>query len=312
MIGRLMVQATAFHHGMHVDCADIYDARSRCPVCHSAELRRAIYNIQHDPEIDMLACPSCGASSASHMPKPELLDRYYAQYYSNARESFTFIDPRRFAQHLLRSMPDLTKARPPLRILDFGGGDGSLSVAMAKSLRAIVSSPISVAIDVVDYAAPQEAQDWGLTIKGHQQLADIHATFDVILASAILEHIPDAHTAIRTLVKKADKRAYMYARTPFVLPMARILRGLDITYPAHVHDMGSTFWNKFTRTFRLSATVLSSRPSLVETTLRHSPARTVAAHALKLPALIELSLFGRNRTPKWEFVGGWEVVMQFD
>ena len=41
----------------------------------------------------------------------------------------------------------------------------------------------------------------------------------------------------------------MYARTPFVLPLARIVPSIDITYPGHVHDMGSVFWGRFIETF---------------------------------------------------------------
>jgi 2-polyprenyl-3-methyl-5-hydroxy-6-metoxy-1,4-benzoquinol methylase len=306
-----MVQATAFHHGMHVDSADIYDARGSCPICLSQTRRRGVYTIQRDPEINMLACSSCGAASASHMPKPELLDRYYVNYYANACRHYTFIDPQRFARHLLRSMPDLMKAKSALRILDFGGGDGTLAIAIAKILHAVASPPISISIDVVDVSAPHQIQNSGLIVKGHRHLTDVDSTFDLILASAILEHIPDVHSSFRTLVSKAGKGAYMYARTPFVVPLARLLGGLEITYPAHVHDMGSAFWNRVIDTFELSAILLSSRPSLVETTMRHSPARSLVAHALKLPAMIELSLFA-DRTPRWKFVGGWEAVMRFD
>jgi hypothetical protein len=104
----------------------------------------------------------------------------------------------------------------------------------------------------------------------------------------------------------------MYARTPFVLPIAKLVPGVDMTYPAHVHDMGGAFWSGFTRTFQLGARVISSRPSLVETALRNSPARTMLAYTLKLPGLMEMAMFGRNHRPRWTFVGGWEAVMRFN
>jgi hypothetical protein len=133
----------------------------------------------------------------------------------------------------------------------------------------------------------------------------------VILASAILEHIPDAHATIRKLVGMAGPGAFMYARTPYVVPLARLVPMLDTTYPAHVHDMGSGFWNRFAATFDLHARLLLSRPSLVETTLRDNPVRTMLAQALKFPALAELWLSGQTRVPRWKLVGGWEVVLQF-
>jgi len=305
------MESTGFHKGMHVRSVDVYDASDTCPVCRSENPREAVFNVQRDPEIDMLKCLSCGAYSASHMPKPDLLDSYYMQYYSGRSDRYTFNDSARFARHLLRFMPDVA-LEGELRILDFGGGDGSLAIAVARGLQNRAHASISVTIDLVDYALPRETETSHILIKGHRELEDVEGGFDIILASAILEHLPDAHAAIRKLTRLANRRAYMYARTPFVLPMARRIPRLDITYPAHVHDMGSVFWNGFARTFGLDAHIISSRPSLVETTLRNSPVRTAVAHALKLPALIELAVFGRNRPPLWKFVGGWEAVVRFN
>jgi Methyltransferase domain len=305
------MRTTGFHKGMRVHRVDIYDASDICPVCRSRQPRKAVFNVQHDPEIDMLECLSCGAFSASHMPKADLLSRYYTQYYLEASDGYTLDGPTRFARHLLRFMSDVALAGE-LRILDFGGGDGSLAIAIARGLQNRAHASNSITIDLVDYASPRESGTPHILIKGHKELADVEGGFDIILASAILEHLPDAHAAIQRLTDLANRRAYMYARTPFVLPIARGIRGLDITYPAHVHDMGSLFWNGFTRTFGLDAYIVSSRPSLVETTLRNSPVRTALAYAMKFPALIELAVFGRNRPPLWSFVGGWEVVVRFN
>jgi hypothetical protein len=305
------MRATGFHQGMRVLSGDVYDARDICPVCWSTEPRKAVFNVQHDPEIDMLECLSCGAFSASQMPKAELLNLYYGQYYSNVSRNYTLNGPARFAEHILHFMPDVRQA-DGLRILDFGGGDGSLAIAIARCLLNRTNTSSSVTIDLVDYAPPRELESSEVVIKGHKELSDVQGVFDIIIASAILEHLPDAYSAIHRLTGLANRRAYMYARTPFVLPIARIIPGIDITYPAHVHDMGSVFWNGFSRTFNLDAYMVSSRPSLVETTLRYSPVRTVLAHALKLPAHIEQSLVGKNRPLRWNFVGGWEAVVRFN
>jgi 2-polyprenyl-3-methyl-5-hydroxy-6-metoxy-1,4-benzoquinol methylase len=305
------MRATDFHEGMRVRNDDVYDASEGCLVCLSTEPREAIFNVQRDPDIDMLKCSSCGAVSASKMPKEDLLNKYYSKYYSDPLVSYTLNGPDRFASHILGFMPDITLDRD-LRILDFGGGDGSLSIAVARALQKRTNASISITIDLVDYASARDPGCSGVLIKGHKELADVRGGFDVILASAILEHIPEAHSAIRMLTGSANSRAYMYARTPFVLPIARLIRGIDITYPAHVHDMGSAFWKRFTRTFDLDACLISSRPSLVETTIRYNLVRTGLAYALKLPAHIELALFGKGRIPLWNFVGGWQAVVRFN
>jgi 2-polyprenyl-3-methyl-5-hydroxy-6-metoxy-1,4-benzoquinol methylase len=294
---------------MHANPEDVYDASARCPVCLGQKQRRACYRIQNDPVIEMLACDACGACSASHMPKPELLDRYYARYYSNAAEHITFNSPDRFARHL----GALIKLQPvsSFRILDFGGGDGSLAIALAESLQAHSTATVSIAIDVVDYQKPRKTGFPNVLISGHRDLGELDGPYDVLLASAIIEHIPDAHSTIRKLVGLAAPGAFMYARTPYIIPLAKLVPSLDITYPAHVHDMGSGFWNNFIETFALRARLLSSRPSLVETTLLKSPVRTVLAHAMKFPALAELWLLGQPRVPIWRLVGGWEAIFHF-
>jgi hypothetical protein len=83
------------------------------------------------PGINLIPVP---ASCASHMPKSDVLQRYYADYYATAAEHHTFHEPMRFAHRVLRAMPTVTGVEP-LRILDFGGGDGSLAI-VAHCLRA--------------------------------------------------------------------------------------------------------------------------------------------------------------------------------
>jgi len=303
------MQATSFHKGMHVNREDVYEARDRCPVCLSQDERHACLRIQDDPLIEMLFCKACEACSASHMPKQELLDRYYAQYYSKAGDHVAFSSPERFARHLS------TVLKPPaigsLRMLDFGGGDGSLAIALAQKFQVSAGFQIPIAIDVVDYEKPREASTPNVVVNGHRNLNEVGGQYDVLLASAIVEHIPDAHSTIRKLVGMARPGAFMYARTPYVVPLARLIPTLDITYPAHVHDMGSGFWNRFADTFNLRAQLLLSRPSLVETTLYSSPIRTMLAQALKFPALAELWLSKQMRVPRWKLVGGWEAVLHF-
>lgn len=306
-----MVQTTRFHRGKRLCHADIDDAREMCPVCHSCQPRRPVLRLQRNPDIEMLECGKCGAASASHMPKPEVLDSYYAEYYSsNASRRHTLDDPQRFARHVLHTVPDLLGSTP-MRILDFGGGDGSLAVAIAKNLHSQgKSSPIT--IDLVDYCEPRDPQDPGISIHAQPDLESLEGSYGLILASAIFEHIPDAHTAIRQVIARADKGTYMYVRTPFVLPLARIVPLIDITYPGHVHDMGSVFWSTFIETFGIKGTILASQPSLVETTFACAPTRTLLAHALKAPAQLEQALLGHHRSPRWNLVGGWEAVVRFE
>src|SRR4029077_20947864 len=149
-----------------------------------------------------------------------------------------------------------------LRMLDFGGGDGSLAIALAQKFQVSAGFQIPIAIDVVDYEKPREASTPNVVVNGHRNLNEVGGQYDVLLASAILEHIPDAHSTIRKHVGMAGPGAFMYAGAQYVVQLARLAPMLDTTYPAHVHDMGSGFWDRFAETFHLRARLLLSRPSL--------------------------------------------------
>jgi len=287
-----------------------YDAGDCCPVCLSLARRSAVYEVQQDPLVVMLRCPDCEACSASRMPKPEALETYYRSYYLDSDRRVTMGSPTRFANHLLRFMPDLMR-RPTLRVLDFGGGDGSLALAIVRRVRVLANRQIPASIEIVDYETPVRVDAETITITRRNNLSDISGPYDLILASAILEHIPDTHESISRLLDAATAGTFMYARTPYVLPFARLFRRLDVGYPAHVHDMGSAFWGKFIGTFRAPADLARSAPSFVETTFSQAPLRTALAHLLKCPAHLEVLFGGPGSVPLWKWVAGWETVIRF-
>jgi hypothetical protein len=164
---------------------------------------------------------------------------------------------------------------------------------------------------VIDYAEPKS--DPVIPIRNVSDLADASGTFDVVIASAILEHIPDVGEATRQLWALGGAGALFYARTPFWAPMLRLFPSIDLTFPGHVHDMGPAYWNRFLETLELRGDLLASQPSIVETSLRQAPLRTLAAHMLKTPSHIECR-FRRSgwRRPIWGYVGGWEVFARID
>lgn len=85
----------------------------------------------------------------------------------------------------------------------------------------------------------------------------------------------------------------------------------NFMYPGHVHDLGSSFWNRAADTFRFKARYHISGPSIVATTLKTDPIRTLAAYAMKFPAQIEAALLTSGRKDRlWNLVGGWEVLLE--
>ena len=168
-----------------------------------------------------------------------------------------------------------------------------------------------VHIDLVDYNSNlSRTESAGVTVEPHETLAAVKGKqFNLVLASAVLEHIPSPRPVLVDLLSKLAPGGVFYARTPSVSPILRILQFLklpyDFTFPGHIHDLGQEFWEKVPRSVEAEAgplRVISSRPSVVETSFSHNAIRTIAAYALKSPWY----LLGSS----YRLVGGWEVVFQ--
>jgi 2-polyprenyl-3-methyl-5-hydroxy-6-metoxy-1,4-benzoquinol methylase len=133
-------------------------------------------------------------------------------------------------------------------------------------------------------------------------------SIDLVIASAVLEHIPAPRPILEKLMATLRIGGCLYARTPYVSPFLRFMDFLginfDFTFPAHLHDLGANFWREMIQ--RISPdqnyVIVRSNPSVVETSLRHHFFRTIAAHILKIPGYYFKEAYG--------FVGGWEVFVR--
>jgi 2-polyprenyl-3-methyl-5-hydroxy-6-metoxy-1,4-benzoquinol methylase len=235
------------------------------------------------------------------------LREYYSTYYGSIEGSATFDGSDRFARHLSRCLKITPKGA--LRILDFGGGvDATLSRSLAKRLLRNGAKHVEIAL--VDYNASCHREWGGITVECYQSLeaaTDTTRAFDIVLASAIVEHIPYPRAVLLKLLNSLSAGGRAYFRTPAMSATiklaARLGVHIDFTYPGHVHDMGQPFWDNVLKSLEAGPGfhLIRSRPSVVETEFRAHPSRTVIAHALKSPWYLL-----RRR---YAFVGGWEAVI---
>lgn len=299
---------TPYHAAWQLEADQLLSAGDRCPICGSVAPRQPAGVIQREPLVHLLACGDCGGCSASHMPTPEILAEYYRCYFRADGPKITLTDANAFADHVLRLVR--LNGASSIRILDFGGGDGTLGLMIAR--RLLHEEPArQIVFTLVDFQTPAAGiSDERLVVTHARTLEEVCGEFDLVLASAVLEHIPELERVIRRLLEQLGPGGWFYARTPYLAPLKRCLPGLDITFPGHVHDLGAPFWNRIGQTFRVPLRIVASRPSLIETSLRRQPARTAAAWLMKFPARVELAFSREPRTPWWRFVGGWEVVLQ--
>lgn len=235
----------------------------------------------------LLRCPKCHGYSASRMPTAAALDAYYAHYYQpDQDEKVTLDNVGKWAARIARFAP----AGDVLRILDFGGGDGSLAVAIGK----VLGRPTRIVL--IDHN-DKPCQPGIVALKPGEWPQE---KFDLIVASAVLEHIPELGPTLQRLAGYLDEGGKMYVRTPAMVDVARLTRA-DLCFPGHVHDLGQAFWDSASRLLGPDYRVEHSRPSAVETTFARHPVRTLAAYVLKAPWWV----LGR----RYGLVGGWEAVI---
>lgn len=275
-----------------------------CRLCGFAGARRRIIALQQG--VDLLECPSCYCRSASRMPRPEVLHEFYSTYYQHLPGTSTFDGSPRFAQHLFQCLG--VSPGQHLRLLDFGGGvDATLSRALSNIF--IEHGSRRTEIDLIDYNAKCRT-DWGqTTVTCHDSLTTVQReTYDVVVASAIIEHLPEPRPALIDLLECLRPAGSAYFRTPALSAIAAVLARLgiklELEYPAHCHDMGQRFWESILHTLGVADrfSIVRSRPSIVETEFRTHPIPTITAYAAKAPWYVL-----RRAYP---MVGGWEVVIR--
>lgn len=299
----------ALHRSEHLNESKLEAPDTECPFCGSTN-RENVCVLQTNPQVSLLECGNCKAASASRMPTDDALREYYSKYYesiiSSDAEQITFDDCQRFADYLTAKFIEYQN-KGPITILDFGGGDGSISHCIAVKL--LEKGVEGVSITLVDYSEKTVSpQDKHISIVRKDSLEVIDPFYNFVIASAIIEHLPKPRYILDALLNRLKKGGVFYARTPCVVPLMKLLGrigiGWDFTFPAHLHDLGQEFWESYFD--RIISTgdfqVLKSRPSIVETTLNKHFLKTVAAYTLKAPWY----LFGRS----YGLVGGWEVFVR--
>ncbi len=292
------------------------EAFSDCPICGTSVERPVVGLLQSDPTISLRKCPRCYVVSASHFPTQEYLADYYkdtfSQFYglyNQAEEmDITFSSPERFVRHLGRVICfDNFSNYSSVKILDFGGGDGTLGLMLARKIR----EGIPITLTIIDYGESKvDPKDNQIEVIKKNSLDSIEGGADLVIASASLEHVQHVESVIKKLVGLLNPGGFFYARTPYIMPMKKWVNSIDFGYPAHIHDMGADFWNKFPEIFDENLTILKSRPSIVQLTFKTNALRCILAHLLKLPAKIECALFPKKKFLLWSFVGGWEIFLR--
>lgn len=307
------LQAAFGNSSRHLDEDNLGAALVRCPICNTDDIEARL-DLQSKPDVSLSRCRRCAAGFASRMPTTEALKEYYASYYRVPKyedliqSHVHFSAPQRLAQHILRQIGLPRSSVAVRRLFDFGGGDGAIATFIGQQILAAGYAE-RVEITLVDYSSPRPVHDSRLSISGVYEANSLpEDDFDIGIASASLEHVPDLRGCLLRLLKAVRPGGSFYVRTPYVEPLIRVARfvglNIDFGYPVHLYDLGETFWRQILATTDLAGryTVRSGRPAIVESTLGSAPWRTIAAYLLKAPWWLIGDGYG--------LIGAWEAVIE--
>lgn len=281
-----------------------------CRLCASADLTRVV-SLQVDPDVTLLECGSCRCCQASRFPDPGFLSDLYEGYYEPLAASaplITAASPGRIGVRIASYAREALHGSLPrheARILDIGGGDGSIAVDVAHRLGA---PPQGWQATVIESGSPREIRHDAQVSVSTLPAIPVSGTFPIVILSAILEHLTDPLATLRIALQHLASPGVLYVRTPYIAPAMRAAAAvgitIDFTYPAHLYDLGARFWDgldSWASVLGPADEVLASRPSPVEASFRSSPVRAMTSAVFKQ--------FWKVLPPAAVLSGGWEWVV---
>jgi len=209
------MKATKYHQSRHLGDSQLLQQTPECPLCGATDRRKSL-SLQKQPDVDLMECLTCHGVSASRVPTEDALREYYSTYYSpDSEQKITFDGLTRLGQHIA----SIACPQEGLRVLDFGGGDGSIANSV------LSASAICGSVTVVDH--PSSASSTALkNVLFVTDLDGLEPTdkFDLVIASAVLEHLPRPIEVLRDLCERLEPDGILWGRTPYVVPLMKLAK----------------------------------------------------------------------------------------
>lgn len=288
----------------------MYQEYEQCSFCKTNfSLGEKKFLLKDEPEIWMVECATCKALSSPTIPTMQSLDELYdPAHYEAALSSSSYIS-KKLAAHIVSHFKK-HKSSKPINILDFGGGNGRLCDEIRTQLRSI-HPKTQVDCTVVDIFNSLIFDD--IKFIDAEKFNNIDGTYDIVLASAILEHLPEPGKALPLLLNMVRANGIFYARTPFEEKLVTLGIGYKTSWPIHLHDLGPKFWEHIIKNNEDKFIALSSTTSINETSPKVNLSKNIIVHILKFVSHVECLTIKRwfNYSGViWPYIGGWQVILR--
>lgn len=275
-----------------------------CTFCNSSDVIKQV-TIHKNPDVNYFFCNHCKVNYTDKQLSVKDTEKLYSHYYDE-HVFKTGINPSVLGKHIVKFIFSKISKNSSIRILDYGGGDGSVAKYVAEELKNRKGCGYSIYVyDIYEVEHKLDAVNYinSESIIANQQ-------YDIIIASAVLEHLNKPLDTLKLLFSSLKSNGYFYARTPFNLPLKNfcekwhLKKKVDMQFPWHLFDMGRIFWNHipiFFQAYQIKIEIVKSRPSLIEIPFKNKKKRYIATVLLKFPGYI---------FKNWNNVGGWEVFIK--
>ncbi len=287
--------------------SELSEVHQSCPLCYSTARVKQELVLQESPVVNMKFCTSCRGSYSDRFPNEGYLEKLYnpTHYKSDMLQSNS--STLSYAASIVKYIVSEYSVESNIKIIDYGGSTGALTKTIIQLLARLGYENVQGTI--VDFC--EERDEGVVNFVNTKNLKDIRLKYNVLIASAVLEHLTDVPQVVKSLLEKSEKSGLFFIRTPFDVPLAKLIPGYKTRWPNHLHDMGPEYLENFLGTYKVNGVVLSSRPSIVESSFSQKPLRTLAAYLLKLPGHLECLTFKKIFNYNgifWPLVGGWQTV----
>jgi len=304
------MRVSDYNMGIHVPHDSIGTEISSCPICNSKKFE-SIFLVQTNPIINLNKCEYCNAVFVSHYPLEDFLSTYYSAYYRghDGDHKVTTDSVKRFAKHITKlvSKNYLGSSARSFKILDYGGGDGSIAMKVATIMDK----------DKLEFATVDVFENFS-SIEGIKKIDgcnykfnenDLEDDYDLVIASGVLEHLKNPLDILNLIINRTVPGGVVYIRTPYIWPTHRLLSFFgfkqDFGYPAHFFDFSPQTWDKITLLLKekdRTIELVHSGASPSEVGITRKPILGLISLVLKIPTRLGFRL--------WKFPGGYEVLLR--
>ena len=270
--------------------------------------------------IELLHCSLCGIVSASRMPLEKTLADFYEQYYSQnfykeRGEVVAVLSPSHLARHIYGCLSTKAKEIENAYSRFRRWGWHRCSIA-GESTFWLMDTPERFKVTIVDYNIDSIHRETSGAITVQAETECLESGFEQKRTTLSWQLAPCLNTSSiltlrfwKKLFIRMSPGGFFYARTPYVVPFRKFLAlfgiTFDFTYPAHLHDMGSLFWNRILTTLNLQ-----SRLFIAEITTFFCWGPIFRQLFFPSPGLTRAeSITGSILGDAWPLVGGWEVII---